>query len=46
MLKNACILCNGDCYGCMYADICGLWNDTDISDIPQVEVEEGGENND
>lgn len=46
MLVNACELCGGNCYGCLYADACGVWNDTDISDIPQVEVEEGGVNHD
>lgn len=38
MYVNACSLCGGDCLGCMYSDLCGLWNDTDICNIPQIEV--------
>ena len=36
--KNACTTCNNNCWNCFYADLCGYWNDTDPSDIPQVEV--------
>lgn len=41
MLKkvSACIMCKGNCWGCLYAEECGNWNDTDPSDIPQVTVE-------
>ena len=39
-LVNACTLCAGNCWNCSYADYCGLWNDTDPDDIPQVYVEE------
>lgn len=36
---DACCLCKGNCYGCFYADLCGNWNDTDPSDIPQISIE-------
>lgn len=35
----ACEKYNGNCMFCFYADICGYYNETDLSDIPQVEVE-------
>ena len=38
-LMNACVKCAGKCMNCFYADLCGNWNDTDPSDIPQIEVE-------
>lgn len=36
---NACVTCNGNCWNYNYADLCGNWNDTDPSDIPQITVE-------
>lgn len=41
MLKkvDACTLCKGNCWNCLYAEECGNWNDTDPCGIPQVKVE-------
>lgn len=35
---DACYTCKGVCYSCFYADLCGNWNDTNPSDIPQISI--------
>jgi hypothetical protein len=35
-LVPACTRCNGNCWGCFYAEICPQWNDESL-DVPMIE---------